>query len=74
MRQLRAYLNDVLPLIVILYLGVLGMYCVHAVQLYIGAPPRILAGVIFMGIVFGIYVLNRFTDITEDFANDIGKY
>jgi 4-hydroxybenzoate polyprenyltransferase len=74
MRALRTYVQDSFPLLIILYLALLGFLCVHAVQLYIGTQPRPAVGLIFMGIVFGIYIFNRFTDITEDFMNDIGKY
>jgi 4-hydroxybenzoate polyprenyltransferase len=74
MRAIRAYLRDFLPLLSIAYLALLGLLCVLAVQLYIGKPPGLLAGLLFMALIFGIYIFNRFTDVAEDFANDIAKY
>jgi len=38
-----------------------------------GETPTILIGMLCIGIVFSIYILNRFTDIQEDYANDVGE-
>lgn len=67
-------LKDFRPLFLIIYLAFLGMLCVSSVLLYLGDKPNIFVGIISMGLIFFVYLLNRYTDITEDFANDIGKY
>jgi 4-hydroxybenzoate polyprenyltransferase len=51
----------------------MGTACVFAAMAYLGAPFNPLAGLSFMGVVFFVYIINRFTDIKEDFANDIQK-
>jgi 4-hydroxybenzoate polyprenyltransferase len=51
----------------------MGLACVTAAMLYLGAKPEPMAGITFMGFVFFIYIINRFTDVQEDFANDVDK-
>lgn len=61
-------------LVVILYLAVAGALCVFSFMHYMGESFQPGVGLIFMGIVFSIYILNRFSDAHEDFTNDISKY
>jgi 4-hydroxybenzoate polyprenyltransferase len=41
--------------------------------MYVGRSPSFVVGSIFMGFVFFIYMINRFSDLQEDFTNDIHK-
>lgn len=57
----------------LIYLSAMGFLCVLSVERYLGASFDPYGCLSFMGIIFGVYTLNRFTDTTEDFTNDIGK-
>ncbi len=74
MQSIFIFLKDMKPLIVVLYLATMGFLCVSAVQWHFAGQLDILPGITFTGFIFGIYVLNRYTDTREDFANDIGKF
>lgn len=57
----------------LLYLAVMGTACAYAAALYMGLSPGYTLGLVCAAVIFAVYGLNRFTDITEDFANDTGK-
>lgn len=57
----------------LVYLSGMGFLSVYSVGRYLGVPFEPYSCFSFMGIIFGIYTLNRFTDTAEDFTNDIGK-
>lgn len=71
--QVARRLSDVRPLLLVAFLSMAGMLCILASMTYLEMPGKACVGVVFSGIVFAVYVLNRFTDKTEDFANDMGK-
>ena len=73
MQSIHSLYHNFRPLIIVLYLSIMGMACTSAVMFYMGMTPDLLIGLIFMGFVFFIYMINRFSDIQEDFANDIKK-
>lgn len=62
------------PAFALLYLSAAGLLCIYAVQRYLGLAFDAANSLSFMGIVFGVYTLNRFTDSVEDFANDLGRF
>jgi len=70
---LRTYGSSLRPVFAVLYLSLMGMSCVYAAMVYMKLRPDLPTGLIFLGIVYGIYIINRFTDMKEDFANDIGR-
>ncbi len=74
MKLFNTFFKDFQPFFIILYLGLMGMFCVLSVQLYFGKTPDVSICLISTGIIFSIYIFNRFTDIKEDFANNINKY
>ena len=57
----------------VLFLPVLGMFCIWSIMNYLGTTPSLQLGLIFMSFVYFIYVINRYTDQKEDFTNDINK-
>jgi 4-hydroxybenzoate polyprenyltransferase len=69
--QLR--FNELKPILILAYLSFLGCFSVFAVQIYLGLGFQPLICVCSMGIIFGIYTSNRFTDGAEDFTNDIQR-
>ena len=73
MQSLQLFLNTYRPLIMVMYLALVGMACVSAATVYLGISVSLWTGLVFMGFVFFIYIINRFTDIKEDFANDLSK-
>lgn len=73
MKPIKEAISKSLPLLSIGYLAGSGMVCVFCVQMYLGIPANPVIGLLSMFIIFSVYLLNRFTDIKEDFANDIGK-
>lgn len=73
MQFIQARISEFRPLILISYLASAALLNVLAVQHYLDLPMNIWAGVILTIIVFSIYTLNRFTDLREDFANDVSK-
>ena len=73
MHSLKIHFQELKPALVLLYLSGVGSLCVFSVQMYLGIHFDPLVCLCFMGIVFGIYTSNRFTDATEDFTNDIGR-
>ncbi len=74
MHSIYLLLKDMKPLLVVIYLATMGFLCVSAVQWHFSGHIDILPGIVFTGFIFGIYVLNRYTDTREDFANDVGKF
>jgi 4-hydroxybenzoate polyprenyltransferase len=55
------------------YLAFAGGLCMYSVESYLRLGFDAGGALAFMGIIFGIYTLNRLTDVTEDFTNDIGR-
>jgi 4-hydroxybenzoate polyprenyltransferase len=74
MHAFKRNLQNIRPLLVVLYLAFGGMLCACSAMVYAHVKPDLVVCFISVGIIFSIYVLNRFTDIREDFANDIKKY
>jgi 4-hydroxybenzoate polyprenyltransferase len=73
MASIKARILEHKPVLILLYLSFMGCLSVFAVQMYLGLGFEPLICLCSMGIIFGIYTSNRFTDATEDFTNDIQK-
>jgi len=71
--QITKKLGDHRPLILVLFLAVAGTLCLASSMRYLKMPFSPWFGLVSAGIIFAIYLLNCFTDIREDFANDLGK-
>lgn len=73
MDTIKAKLGELKPALILIYLSSMGCLCMLSVQAYLGAgfEPRLC--LCFMGIIFGVYTFNRFTDTTEDFVSDIER-
>ena len=69
----NAQLRRFRPIVLVCYLAVLGMAAVASASLYMGLRVSPLACVVSLATIFGVYTLNRFTDMKEDFANDSYK-
>jgi 4-hydroxybenzoate polyprenyltransferase len=65
-QDLKAPLN-------LVYLALVGWACVYSVEAYLHLGFELGGSLTFMGIIFGIYTLNRLTDTLEDFTNDVGR-
>jgi 4-hydroxybenzoate polyprenyltransferase len=74
MHSLKFRILEMKPAFTLFYLSFMAFFCIVAVQKYLGLAFDPLICMCFMGIVFSIYTLNRFTDAAEDFTNDIGKF
>lgn len=61
------------PIISLIYLSFMGIVCIIGVEKYLKTSIDPKSCLTFMAIIFGIYTLNKFTDRTEDFTNDLGK-
>lgn len=73
MSSFNARVHDLKPAFTLFYLSAMGFLSVFSVERYLGAAFEPYGSLCFMGIIFGVYTLNRFTDTAEDFTNDIGK-
>jgi 4-hydroxybenzoate polyprenyltransferase len=73
MHALKARILEMKPAFILVYLSAMGFLSVYAVERYLRVPFEPFSCLSFMGIIFGVYTLNRFTDTTEDFTNDIGR-
>lgn len=73
METLKSKARELKPVLILIYLSFMGCLSVFAVQLYLGLGFQPLICLCSMGIIFGIYTSNRFTDTAEDFTNDIQK-
>jgi 4-hydroxybenzoate polyprenyltransferase len=73
MHTLKSRIRELKPVFILLYLSLMGFLSIFSVQKYLGLGFEPLNCVSFMGIIFGVYTLNRFTDTTEDFTNDIAR-
>jgi 4-hydroxybenzoate polyprenyltransferase len=73
MQSIKAGIREMKPAFPLFYLSFMGFLCIYSVHRYLGLGFEPLNGLTFMGIIFGIYTLNRFTDTTEDFTNDLGR-
>jgi 4-hydroxybenzoate polyprenyltransferase len=72
-QSLRARVLEMKPAFTLVYLSAMGFLCLFSVHRYLGVGFQPLSCVTFMGMIFGIYTLNRFTDTAEDFTNDLGR-
>lgn len=70
---LASILLEMKPAFILLYLSSMGFLCILAAQKYMGVKVEPVNCLSFMGIIFGVYTLNRFTDTAEDFTNDLGR-
>ncbi len=70
---LNARLDRYRPVLSILYLSAGGVMAVVGVMMYLGVEFSALSCVVSLGTIFGVYALNRFTDLREDFANDSAR-
>jgi len=73
MDSLKNRILELKPILILLYLSFMGFLSVFAVQVYLRLEFEPLICLCSMGIIFGIYTSNRFTDMAEDFTNDIQK-
>ena len=73
MQTLKSRLRELKPAFILVYLSAMGCLSVFSVQRYLGFGFQPLNCLSFMGIIFGIYTMNRFTYTVEDFTNDIGR-
>jgi 4-hydroxybenzoate polyprenyltransferase len=73
MRSLKSRIIEIKPALTLVYLSAMGFLSFFSVERYLGTAFQPFGCLSFMGIIFGIYTLNRFTDTTEDFTNDIGR-
>lgn len=74
MAGLRRRIQSYVPLLNVAYLATMGTICVYSAQRYMQQPLQPLLAPICLSIIFGVYVLNRFTDTKEDLANKVGVY
>lgn len=73
METVKAKLAEMKPALVLFYLSFMGCFCVLSVQVYLGIGVDPAICVVSMALIFGIYTYNRFTDLEEDFTNDIAR-
>jgi len=73
MESIKAKLIELKPALALFYLSFMGCFCVFAVQVYMGLPVDPVICLVSMALIFGIYTYNRFTDLEEDFTNDISR-
>jgi 4-hydroxybenzoate polyprenyltransferase len=73
MDSLKNRVLELKPILILVYLSFMGFLSVFAVQVYLHLDFEPLICLCSMGIIFGIYTSNRFTDTAEDFTNDIQK-
>src|SRR6185295_445608 len=74
MHTLKLRLQEMKPAFILFYLSFMGFMCAVSAQMYLKIRFDPVICLCFTGLIFGIYTFNRFTDATEDFANDIGKF
>lgn len=63
-------ISQFIPIIVIVNLAVVGMLSMFAATYYMHLSINPILGILSISIIAGIYILNRYSDINEDFAND----
>lgn len=73
MGTLKAKLEEMKPALALFYLSSMGCFCVLSVQVYLGLGVDPVICLVSMALIFGIYTYNRFTDLEEDFTNDIAR-
>ncbi len=73
METIKSKLIELKPALVLFYLSFMGCFCVLSVQVYMGLPIDPVICLVSMALIFGIYTYNRFTDLEEDFTNDISR-
>jgi 4-hydroxybenzoate polyprenyltransferase len=74
MHTMKSRFLEIKPALILFYLSGTGFLGIMSVQHYLDLKQDPIICLCFMGLIFSIYTFNRFTDATEDFANDIGKY
>jgi len=70
MKMLTGVYAKFRPLLYVVYLSFLGTMAACAGLLYLGHTPTPLLVFVCAALIFSIYILNRFSDMKEDFAND----
>jgi 4-hydroxybenzoate polyprenyltransferase len=55
------------------YLALTGVFSMMSVEAYLGSNLPLGLALATVGMIFGIYLLNVFTDVEEDFTNDISR-
>jgi 4-hydroxybenzoate polyprenyltransferase len=70
---MRILFGRFMPVGVILNLALVGMLCVLAAMQYLHLELSLSICLLSLGIIGGIYLLNRYTDLNEDFANDTAR-
>jgi 4-hydroxybenzoate polyprenyltransferase len=73
METVKAKLREIRPALALFYLSFMGCFCVLSVQVYLGIGIDPAICLVSMALIFGIYTYNRFTDLEEDFTNDIAR-
>lgn len=73
MGTIKAKLEEMKPALALFYLSFMGCFCVLSVQVYLGLGVDPVICLVSMALIFGIYTYNRFTDLEEDFTNDIAR-
>jgi 4-hydroxybenzoate polyprenyltransferase len=73
MGQNKRSLRALLPVYLVGHLAFGGVLWVAAASWYLGCRPDAVVSLVFAGLVFGIYMVNRFTDRREDMANNGGR-
>ena len=68
-----SWVEKIRPGLVLVYLSLMGSICILGAQRYLGLKPDYMSCLSFMGLIFGIYTLNHYTDSIEDYINDIAK-
>lgn len=66
----RAGLSRHRPLLLLGFLSIGGTLAASAATMYMHVPFSPFIPLICLGTIFGLYALNRYTDLKEDFAND----
>ena len=73
MHSIKARARELKAPFILIYLSLMGFLCIYSVQRYLGLAFEPMNCLSFMGIIFGVYTLNRFTDTAEDFTNDLSR-
>lgn len=71
--RIQRTVSDLKPLFLILFLSAAGTLCLMSSTYYLQMPFSPWFALVSTGIIFAIYILNCFTDVREDFANDLPK-
>ncbi|MBD3241762.1 MAG: hypothetical protein GF331_14325 [Chitinivibrionales bacterium] len=66
----RTGLSRLRPLLLLAFLSIGGTLAASAATMYLHVPFSPFMPLVCLGTIFGVYALNRYTDLKEDFAND----